>query len=718
MNFCVAIELSKKSISFLYYRSDSAEQRFKHFEGLDPVLPLAIYCRDNDMEIGKWAQDEALRGNQNAYIDVFSNKGTYMFRGKTCSMNTLVYNAILVKLEYFFNQILLGVENQLEQNVATMPICIVLDSDLSENEALLVTNSFRNGGFGNVGIYNYNQIVVDVSNISTPYGLCLKSDGIDLNVSLYDRMGKTYGTETIKGVGADPRVSVAVELMWKSAGYATYYLDKDAEMPYLLLAAEDFINGGATEFNGNIELSKGHSIGCFISRHQLDNYNYADNHLLRESVSNFLNSLHVPASECTLFMMGKAAGNVYFKDVFSASFADTRDVGPSFRSEVFSKLLSDVISDQFRLQPMGQAAAIPTDPWPGEAVATQQPVRQRPASGTSGPERNPANTPGGTVSSSAGEHAADKRQLILRGRRMLAEVKGDVRDGRLDKARKGIDELEAMMQQGNSHTYDIDIKRMRSSLGASRQENSHRESVSIDHRRVRVMMADIKGSLSSNNVSKAKNTLMELKQVLAEAHCNAYDDKIAELDEAIKNERPKVSITLLSVRKMVADIMGSLRIGNLEFAQEKLVNLEKAVLGNSNRLIEAAVSKVRENVEKALGDKAETKAKTNEKTAIDKKDNEPAEGYLLIRHGDFAQAKRLFVESHDDKMVKVCVELISANGVIRMAQSRLPVLQQKKDQKQIKRIVDDLSKTLALFRKNDVPTTNVDSLLAAYKKIR
>lgn len=548
--------------------------------------------------------------------------------------------------------------------------------------------------------------------------MCLKSDGVDLNVSLYDKNGRILGSDSVKGVGADPRVGLAAKLMWESAGYDTYYLDRDVEMPYLVRAAEDFINSGNTEFNGNVELSKGNSIGCFISRHQLDSYNYAENHLLKESVISFLNALRVPASQCTLFLMGKTAGNVYFKDIFSQSFADTRDVGPSFRSEVFSKLLSDVISDQFRLQPMGQAAAIPTDPWPGEAVATQQPVRQQPASGTSGPERNPANTPGGAASSSAGENAADKRQLILRGRRMLAEVKGDVRDGRLDKARKGLDDLEAMMQQGNCHTYDIDIKRLRSSLGASRQENSYREPVSIDHRRVRVMIADIKGCLSSRNVGKAENTLMELRQVLAEAHCNEYDDKIAELDEAIKNERPKVSLTLLSVRKMVADIMGSLRIGNLEFAQEKLVNLEKAVLGNSNRLIEAAVSKVRENVEKALDHKTETKAKTNEKAASDKKDNEPAEGYLLIRHGDFAQAKRLFVESHDDKMVKVCVELISANGVIRMAQSRLPVLQQKKDQKQIKRIVDDLSKTLALFQKNDVPTTNVDILLAAYKKIR
>ena len=626
MNFCVAIELSKKSISFLYYRSDSAEQRFKHFEGLDPVLPLAIYCRDNDMEIGKWAQNEALRGNPNAYTDVFSNKGSYMFRGKTCSMNTLVYNAILVKLEYFFNQILLGVENQLEQNVATMPVCIVLDSDLSENEALLVTNSFLNGGFGNVGIYNYNQIVVDVSSISTPYALCMKSDGVDLNVSLYDKRGKTLGTENIKGVGADPRVSLAAKLMWESAGYSTYYFAKDVEEPYLLRAAEDFVNSGDTEFNGNIELSKGNSLGCFISRHQLDNYNYADNHLLRDSVSNFLKSLHIPSAQCTLFLMGKAAGNVYFRDVFSASFADARDVGSSFRSEVFSELLNDVISDRFRLQPIGQTVGAPSDPWPGE------PVNVQPMTGG-----------------------------------FSAHGKG---------------------------------------------------SDAVDHRKVRVLMADIKGCLSSNNVSKAETKLTELRQMLAEAHCNEYDDKIAELEKAIRQDKTKSSLTLQSVRKIAADIVGNLRANNLEMAQQRLASLEKEMLGNSNKFMIAAVNKVKELVDNASGSKkSSTEKHKDEQAAQDMNGNDRDDSILMIKRGDFAQAKRKFAECRNDKMVKVCVELISANGVIRMAQGRLSALQQKKDQKQIKRIVDDLSKARTLFRNNGVPTANIDSLLNSYKKI-
>lgn len=712
MNFCVAIELSKKSISFLYYRSDSAEQRFKYFEGLNPVLPLAIYCKDNDMEIGKWAQDEALRGNHNAYTSVFSNQGTYRFRGKTCPMNTLVYNAILVKLEYFFNQILLGVENQLEQNVATMPICIVLDSDLSENESLLVTNSFKKGGFGNVGIYNYNQIVVDVSGISTPYALCMKSDGVDLNLSLYNQKGRKCDSESIKGVGADPRVGLAAKLMWESAGYDTYYLEENAEMPYFHRAAEDFINSGDTEFNGNVELSKGNTIGCFVSRHQLDNYNYAENHQLRESVSKFLNTRHISSSQCTLLMMGKAAGNVYFNDVFSSSFADTRDVGPSFRSEVFSKLLRDVISDHFRLQPMGQSSPMPSDPWPGEVVS----IPSNMPSSVSSAKGSSDTTVYGDVSQSASKATEDQRQLTLKGRRMLAEIKGYIREDMLGQARKGLDALEKMMKEGGCDTYDVAIMDLRQSLGVTNQAENYSQPVSIDHRKVRVMIADIKGCLTSGNVDKAESKLKELRQMLAQAHCSDFDDRIAELEKSIKKEPQKPSLSLLSVRKIVADINGCLRSNNLVVAQEKLAGLENAVLGNSNKLIVAAVNKVKELVEKASPNNSGEK--TVEKQIHAKKTKEGDEGYSLIKRGDFAQAKRLFVESHDDKMVKICVELISANGVIRMAQSRLPIMQQKKDQKQIKRIVADLSKSAVLFRENGVPTEKIDSLLASYKKIK
>ena len=230
------------------------------------------------------------------------------------------------------------------------------------------------------------------------------------------------------------------------------------------------------------------------------------------------------------------------------------------------------------------------------------------------------------------------------------------------------------------------------------------------------MIADIKGCLSSGNVGKAENKLNELRQMLAQAHCNEYDDRIAEFEKSIKAEPQKPPLSLFSVRKLVADIMGSLRSNNMEVAQEKLSSLENAVMGNSNKLIVAAVNKVKELVEKASPNNSGEK--TVEKQIHAKKAKEGDEGYSLIKRGDFAQAKRLFVESHDDKMVKTCVELISANGVIRMAQSRLPIMQQKKDQKQIKRIVADLSKSAVLFRKNGVPTENIDNLLASYKKIK
>ena len=60
MNFCILIELSKKKISFLYNRSDG-ESKFTPFVGEGSALPLAIYCLGNDMQIGQFAIDEAMK---------------------------------------------------------------------------------------------------------------------------------------------------------------------------------------------------------------------------------------------------------------------------------------------------------------------------------------------------------------------------------------------------------------------------------------------------------------------------------------------------------------------------------------------------------------------------------------------------------------------------------------------------------------------------------
>ena len=66
MNFCILIELSKKKISFLYNRSDG-ESKFTPFVGEGSALPLAIYCLGNDMQIGQFAIDEAMKQNQTQY---------------------------------------------------------------------------------------------------------------------------------------------------------------------------------------------------------------------------------------------------------------------------------------------------------------------------------------------------------------------------------------------------------------------------------------------------------------------------------------------------------------------------------------------------------------------------------------------------------------------------------------------------------------------------
>ena len=91
----------------------------------------------------KLAIDEAMKQNPHAYTDVFQamkTVGTYKYKGNEYHYNTLLKNAIEKYLKHFFDSVLFGQNGRLEQNIASMPLCFVFNSDIDENERLFVRN--------------------------------------------------------------------------------------------------------------------------------------------------------------------------------------------------------------------------------------------------------------------------------------------------------------------------------------------------------------------------------------------------------------------------------------------------------------------------------------------------------------------------------------------------------------------------------------------------
>ena len=363
MNFCILIELSKKKISFLYNRSDG-ESKFAPFVGEGVALPLAIYCLGNDIQIGQFAIDEAMRHNPHAYTDVFQTMktvGTYKYKGNEYHYNTLLKNAIEKCLTHFFDSVLIGQYGRLEQNIASIPLCFVFNSDIDENERLFVKDCFVKSGYSNLATIDYDQIVVEASSFTTNYAICVTSDGKDLFMSLYETKTHKYlGSSIMPGRGKDPRVETAVNKLWESLGYENYYLNKESERPILTKLAEEFLSSGELELQQNVLFSDGCTRECFLSMRELNDCRYNDDGKIVSDLKNLLLKQNISPLDCTIVLKGKAANNGYFKHIFNGEFNSLLNVNDSFRTKVLSQLLKDIVAVNYTF-----ATGVPQNPIPG-----------------------------------------------------------------------------------------------------------------------------------------------------------------------------------------------------------------------------------------------------------------------------------------------------------------------------------------------------------------
>ncbi len=528
MNFCILIELSKKKISFLYNRSDG-ESKFAPFVGEELALPLAIYCFGNDIQIGQFAIDEAMHQSPNAYTDVFKTMktvGMYKYKGNEYHYNTLLKNAIEKYLTYFFDSVLIGQYGRLEQNIATMPLCFVFNSDIDENERLFVKDCFVKGGYSNIATMDYDQIVVEASSFTTNYAVCVTSDGKDLFMSLYETNTHKYlGSAVMTNRGKDSRVETAVTKLWESLGYENYYLNFEAEKPILTKLAEEFLSSGELELQQNVLFTDGYSRECFLSMRELNDYRYNDDGKIVSDLKNLLVKQNISPLDCTVVLKGKAANNGYFKHIFNGEFNSLKNVNDSFRREVLSQLLKDIKAANYKFNNVA-----PQSPQGSTEPGVQEPP-QNP---------NPPVMPSGIL----------KREV--RGK--IAEIKGKMRIKNYVDAKKlaGI-LLDYLHEQGfdmwdnevNSILKEIPIGGMITEPitgepeddGGSGGDQGIEEPVTQDQskedwkkyqRDVRRRIAEAKAMIRKGDLKEAANSLTSLKKEMNDKDISEYDNGIAE----------------------------------------------------------------------------------------------------------------------------------------------------------------------------------------------
>lgn len=566
MNFCILIELSKKKISFLYNRSDG-ESKFAPFVGEGQTLPLAIYCLGNDIQIGQFAIDEAMRQNPHAYTDVFQTMktvGTYKYKGNECHYNTLLKNAIEKYLTRFFDSVLIGQHGRLEQNIASMPLCFVFNSDIDENERLFVKDCFKKGGYGNLATIDYDQIVVEASSFSTNYAVCVTSDGKDLFMSLYETKTHKYlGSSVMPNRGRDPRIETAVSQLWESLGYGSYNLNQDAEIPILTKIAEDFLSSGELELQQNVLFSDGYARECFLSMRELNDYRYNDDGKIVSDLKDLLQKQDISPLDCTIVLKGKAANNGYFKHIFNEGFDSLLNVDDSFRTKVFSRLLKDIKSVDYRFE-----TGVPQQP-------KVQPIEQQSPETSETPK-----VPTGLL----------KREV--RGK--IAEIKGKIRIKNYSEAKKLANFLLDDLHDQGYFMWDVEIDSIIKEipLGGSTTETTtspkplepvqpkpiepktvepKKEDPKKYQREVRTQIAEAKAKIRKGDLSSAIASLSSLKKSMNDKGLYDFDKSIDEVLNTVnipaKSGSTEKKVATPSTTKKVSEAERLLALGKFPEAK-------------------------------------------------------------------------------------------------------------------------------------------------------
>ena len=281
MNYSILIELSRHTIAFSYSRDDGKNQFIPYGDEL--VKPLAIYSSGNELRIGRFAAAEARAGRVGAFDNVFDaikKPASFTYRGTQYPLNKLLLFGIEQCLREFFDSILYGTEGQLEQNTAKVPICLLMSSELTDNEQAYAVKLLRDAGYSNTFSIDYNSMVLDhvrtslANNIEK--AIFVSNVGNDLYIQCVDapknQQPKRIFDFDAKDAGKDPQIDQVVKFIWQEILYDenSINLEFDECLPELQIHAQRFLDSGDLMCQ-NIVTLNGHSYEYYISKSSISN---------------------------------------------------------------------------------------------------------------------------------------------------------------------------------------------------------------------------------------------------------------------------------------------------------------------------------------------------------------------------------------------------------------------------------------------------------------
>lgn len=326
----IVISISRHNISYEYLRIGGSGV-------LQPMAkyqwpqPLAFFCQPNgNIVIGDQALYAVRTETENAYGNYFDNLGknlTYSICGKDKMLNYLLLDASELLFRDFFSSVLFNTLGPLDNNRSSMPLVIVCDSDVDDNEKAYIRDLFQKGGYVKLVVTQYDQFVEEYVEaiLSKQYGcdqvLSVLCDGDDMTFTLIDAIHAfPYKKERLPKLGIDPRVDYVSNQLWNAVCYQNPFLNKDREWQVIQDTAKQFLNSGVPQCHSKIALSDGHKYSYNLTQNSFA-IAFDQDTLICSAVDNFLAQNDIKdKSRVLLLLRGNAADNDYFNAVLRRGF--------------------------------------------------------------------------------------------------------------------------------------------------------------------------------------------------------------------------------------------------------------------------------------------------------------------------------------------------------------------------------------------------------------
>ncbi|MGN0222509.1 MAG: hypothetical protein ACI4AM_00635 [Muribaculaceae bacterium] len=355
-DYKIIIVLSRHNISFEYILNGQTVP--SHMPKGKWPAPLAFYASSKGMVVGAEAARAAKSGTNNAfdnYFDLLPTPTTYTFGGKTQPIRKIFLEGAETVFEDFFQSVLFGRNGQLFENRDKMPLYIVCEADVKDEERIHIQTLFTEAGYKHVEASYMNDSLAELAHNTyySTYGarfmMAVWADGFDLSLALFDaQLGKTIARKLVPNLGRDPRISRLYSDLWAQISSCNPWLDAEREKAQLMDVAIDFMNSSKHNENRSVVLSDGMSYHVLLQRPPL--FDSDESKLLRREIVDILSANGASRANTVLALRGIAATNKFFYGNVGDGWQVVNRTNIDLRNDALRLLLSqqnsEIVADQ------------------------------------------------------------------------------------------------------------------------------------------------------------------------------------------------------------------------------------------------------------------------------------------------------------------------------------------------------------------------------------